>query len=188
MAHALARDAEDFARLMLHAVERLGEGGAWVAARDAFEHTAAGHPDHAFLARIRDKPARRISLTAALERVRLAEFPQLERRKAGTRRNAPVLYRTARPDPALDLALPYDVAPSHPLLVRRRADEAAQTRTVSARRAALTAPPPTSPWRRRLLRRVAVTAGAVAPVWSPRPYWARLRHFAAALAARLTRS
>ena len=186
MAQSLARDAEDFARLMLQTIERLGQDGGWVGAREAFERTAADHPDHAFVALINAKPARRIGLFAAAERLRTAEFPHLERRKVGTRRNAPVVYRLGRPDPGLDLHLPYDVAPSHPLVVQRRADEAASGRSVSARRTALTAPPPSSPWRRRLLRRLTVTGTAVEPAWSIRLWRACLSALFSALAARLT--
>lgn len=153
---ALARDAEDFARLMLQTIERLGRNGAWVRATDAFEQTLTAHPDHPFVAQLRAKPSRRIALSAALERLRLAEFPHLERRKAANRRNAPVSYRIGRSGANLELNLPYQVASSHPLLVQRRA-EAAPSQG-SARRAALTEGPPNSPWRRRLLLRPATIA------------------------------
>jgi hypothetical protein len=186
MAQSLARDAEDFARLMLQTVERLGQDGDWVGARDAFERTAADHPDHVYLQLIKARPARRIALSAAAERVRAAEFAQIERRKVGTRRNAPVMYRIGRPGPGLELQLPYDVAPSHPLLVKRRAGvAAAQGEPVSARRAALTEPPPQSPWRRRLLRRVTL-AGAGDPARTLRLWWARVRGLAGTLAATVT--
>jgi hypothetical protein len=171
MARSLARDAQDFARLMLHTVERLGQDGGWVPAGQAFEQTLAQHPDHVFIAQLQAKPGRRIGLSAIAERVRAAEFPHLERRKAGTRRNAPLYYRIARPDPALELHLPYDIAPSHPLLVQRRA---AGTEPASARRAALTEAPPKSPWRRRLLLRPAATGLARPQSWSPRLLWQRL--------------
>jgi hypothetical protein len=170
MARSLARDAEDFARLMLHTVERLGQDGGWVPAGQAFEQTLAQHSDHVFITQLQAKPSRRIGLSAVAERVRAAEFPHLERRKAGTRRNAPLYYRIARPDPALDLHLPYEIAPSHPLLVQRRT---AGTEPASSRRAALTEAPPKSPWRRRLLRRPAA-ADVARPSWSPRLLWARL--------------
>ena len=186
MARSLARDAEDFARLMLQTIERLGEDGGWVRAREAFEQTVADHPDHAFVAQINAKPTRRIGLSATIERVRTAEFSHLERRKVGTRRNAPVVYRIGRPDPGLDLQLPYEVAPSHPLLVRRRADEAGSAGAVSARRTALTAPIATSPWRRRLRRRLSLSGTAVEPAWSVRLLWARLGALFSALAASLT--
>jgi hypothetical protein len=154
MAQPIARDAEDFARLLLRTVGRLGEGGEWVSARDAFERTAAEHPDHAYLGHIAAKPGRRIGLTATLERLRAAEFPAMERRKAGARRNAPVLYRVGPAPVALDLRLPHDAPASHPLVTRRRAVEALSERATSARRIALTEREARSPWRRRLLPRV----------------------------------
>ena len=160
MARSLARDAEDFARLMLQTMERLGRDGGWVRATEAFEQTLGDHPDHGYVAQLQAKPTRRIGLSAVVERLRLAEFPHLERRKAGNRRNAPVFYRIGRPNPALDLHLPYEVAPSHPLLVQRRA-EAAPGEACSARRAALTEGPPKSPWRRRLLLRPAAAAADI---------------------------
>ena len=180
MARSLARDAEDFAQLILRTVERLGQDGRWVPAGEALEQTLAEHPDHAYVAQLRAKPARRIGLSTITERVRASEFPHLERRKAGIRRNAPVFYRIARLGPALDLKLPYHIAPGHPLLVRRRA---AETRPVSARRAALTKAPPKSPWRRRMLLRPSrAPAGQVAH-WRPRLFWARLSAVIAAFAA-----
>jgi hypothetical protein len=183
MARSLARDAEDFARLMLQTVERLGQEGAWVRAAHAFEQTVAEHPDHMYVAQLRAKPTRRIGLSAVAERIRAAEFPHLERRQAGARRNAALFYRIARPDPALDLHLPYDPAPSHPLLVQRRAADAAP---VSTRRAALTEGPPQSPWRRRLLRRPTVTCTGQARSWSPRLLWARVCALVAGVAAALS--
>ncbi|MGH6899213.1 MAG: hypothetical protein ACREJ5_22125, partial [Geminicoccaceae bacterium] len=172
MAPSLARDAEDFARLMLQTVARLGQDGDWVRAREAFDRTVGDHPDHVFVAHLKAKPARRIGVFAAAERLRGAEFPHIERRKVGTRRNAPVMYRVGRPDLGLDLQLPYDVPASHPLLIQRRADMAVRTELVSARRAALTASSPNSPWRRRLLRRVSAAGGAPAS-WSARGWWTR---------------
>lgn len=187
MARSLARDAEDFARLMLQTVERLGRDGGWVRAAHAFEQTLTDHPDHAYVAQLQAKPSRRIGLSAVAERVRVAEFSHLERRKAGTRRNAPLFYRIARPDPALDLQLPYEVAPSHPLLMQRRA-ETTPREAVSARRAALTEAPPKSPWRRRLLLRpTAAATGIEAGPWSLRLLWARLLGMASAITAGITR-
>ena len=183
MARSLARDAEDFARLMLHTVERLGEDGGWVRAAHAFEQTLAAHPDHVYVAQLKAKPTRRIGLSAVVERLRVAEFPHLERRKAGTRRNAALFYRIARPEPALELQLPYEVAPSHPLLVQRRA---ASAEPVSARRTALTEAAPNSPWRRRLLIRPTDAPAGHAPSWSPRLFWARLCGLVSVLAATVT--
>jgi hypothetical protein len=179
MARSLARDAEEFAQLILRTVERLGRDGDWVPAGQALEHTLAEHPDHAYVAQLRAKPARRIALSTITERVRAAEFPHLERRKAGIRRNAPVFYRIARPNPALNFNLPYEIAPSHPLLVRRRV---AKAKPVSARRAALTAAPPKSPWRRRMLLRPTVAPGGQVAHWPPRLFWARLSAAIAAFA------
>jgi hypothetical protein len=185
MAQSLARDAEDFARLMFQTIERLGQDGGWVRARSAFEQTAADHSGHVYVARIAAKPARRISLSVAAERVRAAEFPHIERRKVGTRRNAPVMYRIGRPDPGLELHLPRDLAANHPLVVRRRAAKAARAERVSARRAAMTEPAPKSPWRRRLHRRVPPTWGPLASGWSPRLWWERLRTLVSVLASRV---
>ena len=126
MAQSPARDAEDFARLLLQTVERLGQDGDWVRAREAFDQAVADHPDHAFVAHLKAKPARRIGVFAAAERLREAEFPHIERRKVGTRRNAPVMYRVGGARLGLDLQLPYDVPASHPLLARRRAAMAAR--------------------------------------------------------------
>jgi hypothetical protein len=184
MARSLARAAEDFAQLILRTVERLGQSGGWVPAGEALERTLAEHPDHAYVAQLRAKPARRISLSAITERVRASEFPHLERRKAGIRRNAPVFFRIARPNPALNFHLPYEVAPSHPLLVRRRV---ARAKPVSARRAALTAAAPKSPWRRRVLLRPTVTPGGAVSHWPARLFWARLSAAIAAFAAGRTR-
>jgi hypothetical protein len=183
MARSLAREAEDFARLMLQTVERLGQDGSWVRAAQAFEQTIAEHPEHVYVARLQAKPSRRIGLRAVAERIRAAEFPHLERRQAGARRNAPLFYRIVRADPALQFRLPYDVAPSHPLLVQRRAVSA---EPVSARRAALTEGPPSSPWRRRLRRRPTNTCADQPPPWSPRMLWARVRDLVSVLAATVT--
>ena len=141
MARSLAREAEDFARLMLQTIERLSQDGSWIRATDAFEQTLGDQADHAYIIQLRAKPTRRIGLSGIVERLRTAEFPHIERRKAGNRRNAPVFYRIGRPGPGLDLHLPYEVAASHPLLVQRRT-EAAPGEPGSARRAALTASAP----------------------------------------------
>ena len=184
MARSLARDAEDFARLMLRTVERLGQDGGWVRAAHALEQTLADHPDHVYVAQLKAKPTRRIGLSAAAERIRAAEFPHLERRRAGARRNAPLFYRIARAGAALDLHLPYEVAPSHPLLVQRRA---AGAEPVSTRRAALTEGPPNSPWRRRLLLRPSNVCADQAASSSPRRLWARVCGLVAVFAAAVIR-
>jgi hypothetical protein len=186
MARSLARDAEDFARLMLQTIERLSQGGDWIRATDAFDQTLGEHSEHAYVAQLRAKPTRRIGLSAVVERMRMAEFPHLERRKAGNRRTAPVFYRIARAGPGLELQLPYEVAASHPLVVQRRA-EAAPREPGSARRAALIEGPPKSPWRRRLRLRPAAAAAVIEP-WSPllRLWWTRLLGAVATITAGIT--
>jgi hypothetical protein len=67
MAWSLARDAEDFARLILRTVERLGQDGGWVPAGQALEQTLAEHPDHAYVGKLRAKSTRRIGLSAIAE-------------------------------------------------------------------------------------------------------------------------
>jgi hypothetical protein len=98
-----------------------------------------------------------------------------------------VAYRIGRPDPGLALLLPRDPAPSHPLVIRRRSAKPALAKPLSARRAAITEPPPRSPWRRRLRRRVAANGAPAAFSWSPRPWWERLRAAVLALAAGVIR-
>jgi hypothetical protein len=187
MARSLARDAEDFARLMLHTIERLSQDGGWIRATDAFDRTLSEHPDHAYAAQLRAKPTRRIGLSGAVERIRMAAFPHIERRKAANRRSAPVFYRIARVGPGLDLQLPYEAAPSHPLVVQRRA-EVAPREPGSARRAALTEGGPKSPWRRRLRLRPAAAAAAMEP-WPHllRLWWTRLLGALATLTAGMAR-
>jgi hypothetical protein len=133
MARPIARDAEDFARLMLQTLEQRRPEGEWIAVRELYEQTAARHPAHAYVGLVAAKPARRNALTSTLERLRAAEFPDIERRKDGGKRHAAALYRSARPAAAvverqaavsLDLRLPYEAPASHPLLDERRATEA----------------------------------------------------------------
>ena len=175
MAQPIARDAEDFARLMLQTVEGLGAGGEWVAARHAFERTAVEHPDHPYLGHIAAKPGRRIGLSAITERLRAAEFAHIERRKAGTKRNAPVLYRTGQPTLELGVQLPQEAPSSHPLVTKRRAVEAQIERESSARRLALTEPAAKSPWRRRLLPRPsAASADVTHAIRALRRWWRQL--------------
>jgi hypothetical protein len=183
MTRSLARDAEDFARLMLQTVERLSQAGDWIRATDAFDQTLGEYPEHAYVAQLRAKPTRRIGLSGAVERLRTAEFPHIERRKAGHRRSAPVFYRIATAGPGLDLQLPYEIAPSHPLVVQRRADTA-PGKPVSARRAALIEGPAKSPWRRRMLLRPAAAAAAIEH-WPMmlRLWWARLLRLVASITA-----
>jgi hypothetical protein len=83
----------------------------------------------------------------------------------------------------LDLQLPYEAPPSHPLLNQRRAAEARREQP-SARRSAMTEDAPSSPWRRRLLpRRLPVPPGGLEQAWSSvRQCWGRLRAAVAGLA------
>ncbi|MGH6944437.1 MAG: hypothetical protein ACREH6_09485 [Geminicoccaceae bacterium] len=151
MASALGAEAEDFARRFLETVEARGRDGGWVKAREAFELTIEAHPEHPYVAHVQEKPARKIGLAAVVERLREREFPHVERRKAGTRRNAPVYYRTGRPDPVFELHLPYEVPQGHPL--HSQPAEARRESRQGLRRAALATDLPKSPWRRRLLVR-----------------------------------
>jgi hypothetical protein len=141
MAVTVAAQTRDFARCYLQMILDLGRDD-WVAASEAFERTLSAHPDHPYVAYLRANPARRAGFSATAERVREEEFPQIQRRKAGTRRNAPVFYRVGR-QPSLSLHLPYDVPSSHPL---RTAESAGGN---PLRRQAKTQEP-RSPWRRRL--------------------------------------
>jgi hypothetical protein len=186
MAKSIARDAEDFARLMFQTVERLGESGEWVPARAAFAETVAAHPEHPYALYLTAKPARRIGLAAVAERLRTAEFEKIERRKAGDRRNAPVFYRVARATTTLALQLPPDIAPDHPLVKKHRATAAAGDQPVSARRTLMTEPGPKSPWRRRLLPRpieLHVPTGLEAASQSLRHWWERVRVTVSGIAA-----
>ena len=186
MAKSIARDAEDFARLLFQTVERLGESGEWVPARAAFAQTAADHPEHPYALYLKEKPARRIGLAAVAERLRTAEFPKVERRKAGDRRNAPVFYRVARTTSTLHLQLPPEVAPDHPLVKKHRDAAAAGGEPVSARRTLMTEPGPKSPWRRRLLPRpieLHVPTGLEAASQSLLHWWDRLRVTVSGIAA-----
>jgi hypothetical protein len=194
MARPIARDAEEFARLMLQTLERRGAQGGWVTLRELFDQTAVRHPQHAYVGLVAAKPSRRSTLSPLLERLREAEFPQIERRKEGDGRSAAVLYRSAPAVAApvapeaqasvrLDLQLPYEAPASHPLLDQRRAVEARREQP-SARRSALTEGTPTSPWRRRLLpRRLPLPPGGLEHAWSSlRHCWGRLRATVAGLA------
>jgi hypothetical protein len=190
MAQSIARDAEDFVRLLFRTVERLGEGGDWVPARTAFAQTAADHPEHPYALYLKEKPGRRIGLAAVAERLRSAEFPRIERRKAGARRNAPVFYRVVRVPAGLELQLPSAVAPDHPLVKRHRAARAAAGQPVSARRRRMTEPGPKSPWRRRLLVRplaIQLPGGLEAGFRSLRQWWDRVRLAVSAGAAAVRR-
>jgi hypothetical protein len=185
MAKSIARDAEDFARLLFKTVERLGESGEWVPARAAVAQTLADHPEHPYALHLKAKPARRSGLATVAERLRTAEFPTIERRKSGSQRNAPVSYRVVRATSRLHLQLPPEVAADHPLVRKHRAaSSAAGAEPVSARRAQMTGSGPKSPWRRRLLVRpielhvphaLQLSGGLAAASRSLRHWWDRLR-------------
>jgi hypothetical protein len=177
MASTVAAETKDFARRFFGMVLELG-GEDWVSGHDAFERTLAAHPDHPYAAYIQADRARRAGFAAAAERVRAREFPQIERRKVGTRRNAPVFYRVGRANAGFSLHLPYDVPPSHPLRTA-----AATPRTNPLRRE----PGPQdagSPWRRRQAVRRAVPSSSATPSAG---WWRKLTDGAAALLDRVTR-
>jgi hypothetical protein len=149
MAATVAAQTRDFARRFLEVVLELGRDD-WLSAKDAFERTIAAHPDHPYVAYVQANRARRAGFSAAAERIREQEFPQIERRKVGTQRNAPVYYRVGRRDAAFSLELPYDVPPSHPLRTAREPSRGNPLRREPAQREAR------SPWRRRQSSRRAV--------------------------------
>jgi hypothetical protein len=146
MASSVATQTRDFARHFFHVVEELGRDD-WVSASDAFQRTIAAHPDHPYVAWLQVNRARKAGFSAAAERIREVEFPRIERRKTGTRRNAPVFYRVWRSDRTFILDLPYQVPASHPL--RGTSD----VPHGSPLRRSATEPKPRSPWRRRQDRR-----------------------------------
>lgn len=175
MASTVAAQTTDFARRFFEVVLALG-GKDWVAADDAFERTLAAHPDHPYAAYVQADRARRAGFPAAAEQVRKEEFPRIERRKAGTRRNAPVLYRVGRADGAFELQLPYDVPPSHPLRTAAEKPRGSPLRREPGPRDAR------SPWRRRQAsRRAAPDADA------PAGWWRKLADGAAGLLDTVTR-
>jgi hypothetical protein len=141
MASSVATQSRDFARHFFQVVEELGRDD-WVSASDAFARTMAAHPDHPYVAYVQGNRARKAGFSSAAERIREVEFPRIERRKTGTRSNAPVFYRVWRSDRAFTLDLPYRVPPSHPL-------RAAETPRGNPLRRASREQEPRSPWRRR---------------------------------------
>jgi hypothetical protein len=139
METTLAAHTRDFARRFFTLIEEL-DPEDWMSANDAFAQTLAAHPDHPYAVYIRDDRARRAGFSAAAESIREAEFPQIERRKAGIRGNAPVFYRTWRPGTGINLDLPHQVPSGHPL------------RTATEDHHPLRREPetePRAPWRRR---------------------------------------
>jgi hypothetical protein len=141
-------DIEDFARLLFRTVEQRGRDG-WVRYSDALELTIAAHPDHPYVAYVKEKPGRRLGLAAVAERIREAEFAHIERRRASDKKNAPVYYRVNRAGASIDLELPFAPPANHPLRLKRRWFEG-EAGAPSARYADLIQPDPVSPWRRRM--------------------------------------
>jgi hypothetical protein len=178
MASTVAAQTRDFARRFFAVVQELGRED-WVPANDAFERTIAAHPDHPYIAYIQANRARRAGFSAAAERIREAEFPQIARRKAGTRRNAPVFYRVGSADAAPSLDLPYDVPPGHPLRVATEAAKGNPLRREAEQ------PEARSPWRRRQSSRRAAASNEAS---SAGAWWQRLADGAADLLDTVTRT
>jgi hypothetical protein len=101
MPSLVAAHGEDFARLFFREIEACAEPGTWVPAGLLFAQTLDVHADHPYARDLETKPGRRIGFTKASERVRRAEFPHIERRKTGLRRNAPVFFRVRAKSRAL---------------------------------------------------------------------------------------
>jgi len=181
MAATVAAQTRDFARRFLEVVLECGRDD-WLSANDAFERTIAAHPDHPYVAYVQANRARRAGFSAAAERIREHEFPQIERRKLGTRRNAPVFYRVGRREAAFSLELPYDVPPSHPLRAAREPARGNPLRREPAQREAR------SPWRRRQSsRRTVPDTSSDAPPWFATS-WRILADGAAALLAAISKA
>jgi hypothetical protein len=141
-------DSENFARLLFRTVEQQGQGG-WMRYRDALDATMDAHPEHPYVAYVKEKPGRRLGMAAVAERIREAEFAHIERQRAPGKKNAPVYYRVGRPGASMELDLPFAAPANHPLRLKRRWFEG-EAGAPSGRCAALTQPEPLSPWRRRL--------------------------------------
>jgi hypothetical protein len=180
MASTVAAQTRDFARRFFQMILELGRED-WVAASDAFERTLTAHLDHPYVAYVQANRARRAGFAAAAERVREQEFPQIERRKAGTRRNAPVFYRVGRAEATFSLNLPYEVPASHPL-------RTAETGRGNPLRREPEVPEARSPWRRRLRRRRTSREQVSAEPLTPVAWWRKLADGAALLLDALTRT
>jgi hypothetical protein len=181
MAATVAAQTRDFARRFLEVVLERGRDD-WLSAKDAFERTIAAHPDHPYVAYVQANRARRAGFSAAAERIREQEFPQIERRKLGTRRNAPVFYRVGRPDATFSLELPYDVPPSHPLRTAREPSRGNPLRREPAQAAAR------APWRRRLGRRRTGEGPSSALPGRSAGWWQKLAERAAKLLDAITKA
>lgn len=170
MASTVAAQTTDFARRFFEVILDLG-GEDWVAADDAFARTLAAHPDHPYAAYVQADRGHRAEFSAAAEPVRKKEFPQIARRKAGTRRDAPVFYRIGPAAGGFQLQLPYDVPPSHPLRTAAEKPRGSPLRREPGPRDAR------SPWRRRQAsRRAAPDAADATSGW-----WQKLAAGAAGL-------
>ena len=141
MAGTIAAQAQDFAHHFFAVIEEFGREN-WVAANDAFERTVSAHPEHPYVDYLAGHRARRAGFAAAAEQVRQHAFPQIERRKVGVRKNAPVFYRIGRPGTGISLGLPHTAPAAHPLRVD--VDKGNPTRRKIKKREAR------APWRRRL--------------------------------------
>lgn len=181
MAGTVAAHTRDFARHFFQTVLERGDE-EWVAASDAFERTAAAHADHPYLAYLQVNRARRAGFAAIAERVREREFPQIERRKAGTRRNAPVFYRIGRADTSFRLELPYEVPSSHPLRTAKATPRGNPLRRGPEPAAAR------SPWRRRLRKRRPGDDTASGETRPAAGWWRKLADGSATLLDMLTRA
>jgi hypothetical protein len=181
MASTVAAQTRDFARRFFQVAQELGRED-WVSANDTFERTITAHPDHPYVAYVGANRARKAGFSAAAERIREAEFPQIERRKAGTRRNAPVFYRIARSGAAFSLELPYEVPPSHPL---RTATENARGNPL---RREAEPPEARSPWRRRQGNRRTVPDACSGDEPSSGAWWQKLADGATGLLEGVSRA
>lgn len=142
MPSLVAAHGEDFARLFFREIEACAEPGTWVPAGLLFAQTLDMHADHPYARDIETKPGRRIGFTKASERVRRAEFPRIERRKTGLRRNAPVFFRVRAESRALVPLAPREIiaqatpanarAPDLALLNRALAQEKGTDAAVAA--------------------------------------------------------
>lgn len=114
MERTVAQHTRDFARRFFALIEETNLH-EWTPANEIFARAVATYPDHAYVAHVGADRVRKAGFARAAERIRQAEFPQIERRKAGIRKNAPVFYRIRPAGAALTLDLPYQTPASHPL-------------------------------------------------------------------------
>ena len=165
METTVAEQTRDFARCFFTLIEAL-DSDDWLSANDTFARTLMTHPDHPYVAYIRGDRARRAGFAAAAEGIREAEFPSIERRKVGTRRNAPVFYRTWRPGTGMTLALPYQAPQGHPLRTPVEANHPLRREPEAA--------PSRSPWRRRFEARRTRAEGSTQDRRSIAGWWSAI--------------